>query len=260
MPVGATSDLSKTQDACSLSLRERARVRGNETPPTKTAGRILQAQLDRLAESRLADISRAKPADSESVRSRKRIGASIVASPSPRPSPPGRGRIVRRAVANRTRRVVRLRRRSIGERTVPVGATSDLSKTQDASSLSLWERARVRGNEAPPTKTAARILQAQLDRLAESKLADISRAKAIEGGTASGRKRIGISRGASPSPRPSPLGRGRVAPRSVANGTLRVVRVRRRSIAERTEFCWKLSCPERPSVVLYFSCDPFSFS
>src|SRR6266852_1967225 len=35
---------------CPLSLRERARVRGNETPPTKTAGRILQAQLDRLPE------------------------------------------------------------------------------------------------------------------------------------------------------------------------------------------------------------------
>ena len=35
---------------CSLSQRERARVRGNETPPTKTAGRILQAQLDRFPE------------------------------------------------------------------------------------------------------------------------------------------------------------------------------------------------------------------
>src|SRR6266851_4529967 len=33
---------------CSLSLRERTRVRGNETQPTKTAGRILHAQLDRL--------------------------------------------------------------------------------------------------------------------------------------------------------------------------------------------------------------------
>ena len=34
----------------SLSLRERVRVRGNETPPTKLAGRILRAQLDRLPE------------------------------------------------------------------------------------------------------------------------------------------------------------------------------------------------------------------
>src|SRR6266852_8645152 len=36
---------------CSLSLRERARVRGNETPPTKTAGRILPTQIDRFPES-----------------------------------------------------------------------------------------------------------------------------------------------------------------------------------------------------------------
>ncbi len=42
--------LEKTQDARSLSLRERVRVRGNETPPTKSAGRFLQAQLDRLPE------------------------------------------------------------------------------------------------------------------------------------------------------------------------------------------------------------------
>ena len=53
MPMGATPDLGKTQDARSLSLREivaarSARVRGNERQPTKTAGRILQAQLDRL--------------------------------------------------------------------------------------------------------------------------------------------------------------------------------------------------------------------
>jgi hypothetical protein len=51
VPVRATSDLRKTQDDRSLSLRERARVRGNETPPTKTAGPILQAQLDRLPQS-----------------------------------------------------------------------------------------------------------------------------------------------------------------------------------------------------------------
>src|SRR6266849_7568180 len=44
-------DLRKTQHSSSLSLRERARVRGNETPPTKTAGRILPAQLDPFPES-----------------------------------------------------------------------------------------------------------------------------------------------------------------------------------------------------------------
>jgi hypothetical protein len=33
-----------------LSLRERVRVRGNQMPPTKTAGRILQAQPDWLPE------------------------------------------------------------------------------------------------------------------------------------------------------------------------------------------------------------------
>src|SRR5438445_13132876 len=35
---------------CSLSPGERVRVRGNETPPTKTAGRTSPAQLDRLTE------------------------------------------------------------------------------------------------------------------------------------------------------------------------------------------------------------------
>jgi len=50
VPVEAMPDLRKTQHGSSLSLRERARVRGNETPPTKTAGRILPAQLDRLPE------------------------------------------------------------------------------------------------------------------------------------------------------------------------------------------------------------------
>src|SRR6266705_3165897 len=40
-------DSSRRGMGCSLSLRERVRVRGNETPPTKTAGRILRAQLDR---------------------------------------------------------------------------------------------------------------------------------------------------------------------------------------------------------------------
>src|SRR5438445_11445279 len=84
------------------------------------------------------------------------------------PSPLGRGRIARRCEANRTRGVVRVSRRSIAERTVPLGATPDIRKTQGASSLSLGERARVRGKETPPTKTAGRILQAQLDRLPDS--------------------------------------------------------------------------------------------
>ncbi len=44
-------DPSQRGMRCSLSLRERARVRGNETQPTQTAGRILQAQLDRLPDS-----------------------------------------------------------------------------------------------------------------------------------------------------------------------------------------------------------------
>src|SRR5258708_3505927 len=76
---------------CSLSLRERDRVRGKETQSTETAGRILQAQLDRLAESGLAITSSAEPVDGGSARGRKRIGVSSVASPSPRPSPLGRG-------------------------------------------------------------------------------------------------------------------------------------------------------------------------
>ncbi len=75
----------------SLSLRERARVRGNETPPTQTAGRILQAQLDRLPESELAITSSAKPVDGRTARARKRIGVSSVASPSPHPLPEGEG-------------------------------------------------------------------------------------------------------------------------------------------------------------------------
>jgi len=51
------------------------------------------------------------------------------------PSPLGRGRIARRYVANRTRWVVRMSRRLIAERTVPVGATPDLTNSEDASSL-----------------------------------------------------------------------------------------------------------------------------
>ncbi len=71
--MGATPDLGKTQDARSLSLREivaarSARVRGNEAQPTKTAGRILQGQLDRLPESELAITSGAKPVDGGSAR------------------------------------------------------------------------------------------------------------------------------------------------------------------------------------------------
>jgi hypothetical protein len=51
--------------------RERARVRGNETPPTKTAGRILQAQLDKLLDSELTITSSAKPVDGGSASARK---------------------------------------------------------------------------------------------------------------------------------------------------------------------------------------------
>src|SRR6266852_4252684 len=43
-------DLRKTQHSSSLSLREGAGVRGNETPPTKTAGRILPTQIGRFPE------------------------------------------------------------------------------------------------------------------------------------------------------------------------------------------------------------------
>src|SRR6266568_5259734 len=54
----------------SLSLRERVRVRGNETQPTETAGRILQAQPNRLPESDLATTSSAEPVASGSGRPR----------------------------------------------------------------------------------------------------------------------------------------------------------------------------------------------
>src|SRR5712692_4795630 len=67
-----------------------------------------------------------------------------VASPSPRPSPLGRGRIHRRRVANRTPCVVRASRGRIAERTVRVGTRSELRKTQHGGSLSLRERVRVR--------------------------------------------------------------------------------------------------------------------
>ncbi len=56
-------DSSQRGMRCSLSLRERARVRGNETKPTETAGRISPAQLDRLAESRSAISSSAEPVE-----------------------------------------------------------------------------------------------------------------------------------------------------------------------------------------------------
>jgi len=157
-------DPSQRGMRCSLSLGERARVRGNETQPTETAGRSLQAQLDRLPESEFAITSSAEPVDGRRARGRKRIGVSSVSSPSPRPLPWG-GRIARRCVANPTRWVVRVSRHSIAERTVPAAATSNHRKTQDARSLSQRERARVRGNETQLTETAGPISQAQLDRL-----------------------------------------------------------------------------------------------
>src|SRR6266700_6153816 len=60
--------------------------------------------------------------------------------PSPRPSPNGRGRIVRRPLANPER----------------------LDSPQRGMRCSLSLRVRVRGNETQPAKTAGRILQAQL--------------------------------------------------------------------------------------------------
>jgi len=46
-------------------------VRGNETQPTRTAGRILHAQLDRLPDSELTITSSAKPVDGGSANGRK---------------------------------------------------------------------------------------------------------------------------------------------------------------------------------------------
>jgi len=67
----------------------------------------------------------------------------------PHPGPPlGRGRIARRAFANPER--------------------LDSSQRGTRRSLSLRERARVRGNETQATKTAGRILQAQLHRFLDS--------------------------------------------------------------------------------------------
>ena len=82
----------------------------------------------------------------ESARDRKRIGVSRVPSPSPRPLPWGEGNRPPRFRQSRASRLVAAR---------------------EQCSLSLRERARVRGNETQPSKTAGRILQAQLDRLHE---------------------------------------------------------------------------------------------
>src|SRR6266849_3038802 len=75
----------------SLSQRERARVRGNETEPTKTAGRILPAQRERVSESELATTSSEKPVDGRRTRGRQRSGVPSVPTPSPRPLPRGEG-------------------------------------------------------------------------------------------------------------------------------------------------------------------------
>jgi hypothetical protein len=101
-------------------------------------------------ESGLAITSSAAPVDGGSARGRKRIGGSKVASPSPRPSPLGRGGIARRAFANPGR--LESSRR---------GMRCSLSQREIVAARS----ARVRGNETQPTKAAGRILQAQLDRL-----------------------------------------------------------------------------------------------
>src|SRR6266852_9978426 len=76
---------------CALSLGERARVRGNETQPAKTAGPILQAPLDRLPDPELTIKSSANAEDGGSASARKRIDVASVASPSPRPRPWGEG-------------------------------------------------------------------------------------------------------------------------------------------------------------------------
>src|SRR5229473_1663063 len=107
------------------------------------------------------------------------------------PSPLGRGSVARRAFANPER--------------------LDLSPRGMRYSLSLRERVRVRGNGTQPTETARRLLQAQIDWLAESGLAIISSPEPVDGRRARGRKRTGVSSVASPSPQPSPLGRGRMA-------------------------------------------------
>src|SRR5207245_778381 len=80
--------------------------------------------------------------------------------PSPRPSPAGRGRIVRRVFANPER--------------------LDSSQRGMRHPLSLRERARVRGKETPPSKSAGTILPAQLDQLPESNLAITSRSRPVE--------------------------------------------------------------------------------
>src|SRR5260370_10684592 len=162
---------------CSLSLREivaarSARVRGNETQPTETAGRISQAQLERLAESELATTSSEKPVDGRRARGRKRSGVSIVPSPSPRPLPHRSGRIARRAFANPERLD-----------SSPRGMRCSLSLREIVAARS----ARVRGNGAQPTETAGRISQAQLERLAESELATRSSEKPVDGRSARAR-------------------------------------------------------------------------
>ncbi len=113
----------------SLSLRsgERARVRGNETQPTKTPGRILPAQPDRLLEP----VAWA-PKKQISRHAGRMTGVSRQARwcfercfPLTPPSPLGRGRISRRAFANPER--------------------LDSPPRGIRCSLSLRERARVRG-------------------------------------------------------------------------------------------------------------------
>src|SRR5216684_7350876 len=160
-------------------------------------GRGFYVRVSLLPESGLAITSSAAPVDGGAAHGRKRIGVSRVASPSPRPSPLGRGRIVRRAFADAGR--------------------LESSRRGMRGSLSLRERARVRGDETPPTKTDERVFQAQLDQLPESGLALTSSAAPVDGGGVHGRKRIGVSSVASPSPRPSPLGRGRIVHRAFAN-------------------------------------------
>jgi len=119
----------------SLSQRERARVRGNETQPTKTAGRILPAQRERLSESELATTSSEKPVDRGSASGRKRIGVSSVASPSPQPSPFGER-----------------------ENRQPLRGESDALSRADVSALNRAAHGASRGDLRPRKSAARRAL------------------------------------------------------------------------------------------------------
>src|SRR5438445_13729505 len=115
---------------------------------------MLQARLDRLSGPELAITSCAEPVDSGSARSRKRIGVSSVAFPSPRPLPWGEGE----SLAAKWRIERAGSRGCLGVESRSARYQRERRPTQQRRGmrcpLSLRERARVRGNETPPTKTA----------------------------------------------------------------------------------------------------------